>query len=80
MSKLEPQTNTKVIEIDFLFIDLETCTRCKGTDANLEAALTTVQSVLEAAGATVSLRKTLVDTEQRALELGFVSSPTIRVN
>ena len=33
-----------------------------------------------AAGATVSMRKTLVDTEQKALELGFVSSPTIRVN
>lgn len=80
MKQLEPQTNTKLIEIDFLFLDLETCTRCKGTDANLEAALTTVQSVLEAAGATVFLRKTLVDTEQLALELGFASSPTIRVN
>lgn len=80
MTKMKQEANGRTIEIDFLFIDLETCVRCKGTDANLEAALNTVQSVLTAAGAAVSVRKTLVDTEQRALELGFVSSPTIRVN
>ena len=78
--KVTNEANGRTIEIDFLFIDLETCVRCKGTDANLEAALNKVQSVLTAAGASVSVRKTLVDTEQKALELGFVSSPTIRVN
>jgi len=78
--KVTKEANGRTIEIDFLFIDLETCVRCKGTDASLEAALTAVQSVLTAAGASVSVRKTLVDTEQKALELSFVSSPTIRVN
>ncbi len=80
MTKMKQQANGKTIEIDFLFLDLETCVRCKGTDANLDAALNTVQSVLTSAGASVSVRKTLVDTEQRALELDFVSSPTIRMN
>ena len=80
MTEMKQEANGRAIRIDFLFLDLETCVRCKGTDANLEAALNTVQSVLTAAGATVSVRKTLVDTEQRALELSFVSSPTIRVN
>ena len=80
MTEMKQEANGRTIEIDFLFLDLETCQRCKGTDANLEAALNTVQSVLTAAGATVSMRKTLVDKEHKALELGFISSPTIRVN
>jgi hypothetical protein len=71
---------TKKVEIDFLHIDLETCTRCKGTDANLSIALDSVAKVLEISGAEVTIRKTLVDSEQTALDLGFVSSPTIRVN
>lgn len=71
---------TKQVEIDFMYIDLETCTRCKGTDANLSIALDSATKVLEASDVEVTIRKTLVDTEQKALELGFVSSPTIRVN
>ncbi len=80
MAAAQNNADGKVVEIDFLFLDLERCTRCKGTDANLEAALDTVRSVLAATGALVSLRKTLVGTEQQAMELGFISSPTIRVN
>jgi len=70
----------RTVTIDFLYLDLEVCTRCRGTDANLETALTAVQGVLEAAGADVRLTKTLVDSEQKARALGFLSSPTIRVN
>ncbi len=77
----EMQQNTKKkVEIDFMYIDLEVCTRCMGTDDNLDKALQTVRSVLEAAGAEVTVRKTLIDSESKALELEFVSSPTIRVN
>lgn len=76
---MKQAAKTKV-EIDFMFIDLEVCTRCRGTDVNLETALRNVQSVLESAGAEVTVRKILVETESQALELGFVSSPTIRVN
>ena len=66
--------------IDFLYLDLEVCKRCRGTDANLETALTAARGVLEAAGADVRVTKTLVDSEQKARALGFVSSPTLRVN
>jgi hypothetical protein len=66
--------------IDFLYLDLETCTRCRGTDANLAAALAEVERVLAAAGVEVSMRKTLVSSEEQARALGFISSPTIRVN
>lgn len=76
---MQPATK-KTVEIDFMFIDLEVCTRCKGTDVNLETALQSVRGVLESAGTQVAVRKILVDTESKAVELGFVSSPTIRVN
>jgi hypothetical protein len=66
--------------IDFMYLDLETCTRCQGTVANLEAALTEVGRVLQATGMEVAVRKTLVASPEQARMLGFVSSPTIRVN
>lgn len=66
--------------VDFMYLDLETCTRCRGTDANLEAALAQVQQVLAVAGVAISLRKTLVASAEQARALGFVSSPTIRVD
>ena len=71
---------THQLAIDFMYLDLETCTRCRGTDANLEAALAEVGRVLNAAGVEVSVRKTLVASVERARALGFISSPTIRVN
>jgi hypothetical protein len=71
---------TDPITIDFLFLDLTSCTRCIGTDQNLESALEIVREVLAAAGALVEVRKTLVETADQARELRFVSSPTLRVN
>ncbi len=71
---------TKKVEIDFMYLDLEVCTRCKGTDANLETAIQAIRGVLGSAGIDVTVRKTLVDSEAKAAALGFVSSPTIRVN
>jgi hypothetical protein len=68
------------ITIDFLFLDLTTCTRCVGTDQNLETALGVVRDVFAATGAAVEVRKTLVETATQARELRIVSSPTIRVN
>ena len=68
------------VAVEFLYLDLEVCTRCRGTDLNLEAALTAVESVLQAAGVEVQVTKTLVNSEQKARALNFVSSPTIRVN
>ena len=61
----------KQIEIEFLYLDLDVCTRCKGTDANLETALRIVQAVLQASGTDVSTRKILVDSEETARKLEF---------
>jgi hypothetical protein len=66
--------------IDFMYLDLETCTRCRGTQANLEAALSEVGRVLEVAGVDVAVHKMFVTSAAQARAAGFVSSPTIRVN
>jgi hypothetical protein len=66
--------------IDFMYLDLETCTRCRGTQANLEAALSEVGRVLEVAGVDVAVHKMFVTSAEQARAAGFVSSPTIRVN
>ena len=71
---------TRELVIDFMYLDLATCTRCRGTDANLEAALVEVGWILDAAGVDVAVRKTLVGSAEQARALGFVSSPTMRVN
>lgn len=71
---------TRDLLIDFMYLDLETCTRCRGTDASLQAALNEAGDILAAAGIRTSVRKTLIASAEQAQALGFVSSPTIRVN
>jgi hypothetical protein len=69
-----------MIDIDFLFLNLTTCARCKGTDETLDEALVIVRPVLEVTGITLTVRKTQIQTLEQALALRVASSPTIRVN
>lgn len=68
------------VDIEFLYLDTSVCTRCQGTEAALEEAVDEVARVLKAAGIALTVRKIQVQSEEQARELGFVSSPTIRVN
>lgn len=61
-------------------MDLDVCVPCRGTESSLEESLSEVARVFEATGIEVAVRKIHVQTEEQALALGFVSSPTIRVN
>jgi len=70
----------KRVVIDFLYLDLDTCARCQGTDRSLNEALSDVSRVLEAANYEVAVNKINVNTEEMALKYKFQSSPTIRVN
>ena len=74
------QRRQRQVEVEFLYLDLNTCSRCLGTAANLEAALDEVSRILAAAGAEVTVQETHVTSEEQARALNFVSSPTIRVN
>lgn len=71
---------TGSIHVELLALDLETCDRCTGTDASLEAAIAEVADELRAAGRDVTVSKTVVTGLAQAEALGFTSSPTIRVN
>ena len=68
------------LTIDFLFLDLKTCTRCVGTNANLERALASVEEVLRTTGVSLRVNKILIDSPEKARAHRFVTSPTIRVN
>jgi Domain of unknown function (DUF2703) len=74
------QQPLRKLQIDFLFLDLTSCTRCRGTDRSLSEALIVVADVLHAAGIAVEVTKVHVATEELARAWRFVSSPTIRVN
>jgi hypothetical protein len=75
-----PDEKGKRVTIEFLYLDLRECDRCKGTNEQLESALPIVTQALEASGFEVAVRRIHVQTAQQAAALGFVVSPTIRVN
>jgi Domain of unknown function (DUF2703) len=70
----------RIIDVELLALDLSTCTRCVGTLENIETAIKTVQQVLEVTAVDVRLRKIRIESEEKAREHRFVTSPTIRIN
>ena len=70
----------KEITIDYLYLDLNTCDRCVGTDEVLDGVLDVLEPALQLAGYKVVRRKTEMSTAEIAAEYQFLSSPTIRVN
>ncbi len=68
------------VEIAFHFLDDEVCGRCRETGSQLDATLETLRPVAELLGIGLDVRKTKVESVEQAGELGFASSPTIRVN
>jgi hypothetical protein len=70
----------KRLTIELLALDLNTCKRCTGTDANVRSAVDTVAGILREAGVEVDIRQVVVKTADQAERLRFESSPTVRVN
>lgn len=75
----EPARSPRVVDVELLAIDLTTCTRCTGTESNVEKAVEIVARAAEATGTSIRFRKTLIESEEDARRHRFVSSPTIRV-
>jgi hypothetical protein len=63
-----------------MYIDLNQCTRWLQTESNLGEVVSEVANVLRATGVEVNVQKLHVQSEEQARELGFISSPTIRLN
>ena len=68
------------IVIDFLYLDLNVCTRCQGAESSLDEAIIDITKVLEATGSDLKVNKINVNTSELAVKHQFLSSPTIRVN
>jgi glutaredoxin len=68
------------LDIDFMYLDLSVCERCQDAESTLEEAIQEVTRVLETTGVDVALNKIHVTSEEQAVTLGFLVSPTIRVN
>ncbi len=71
--------STRTVDIEFLYIDLDTCRRCGGTDKSLDEAIALARPTLAAAGIGLTLTKTLIETSAQAAEYQLMSSPTIRI-
>lgn len=80
MNIATPSHSPRTLDIELLAIDLSTCSRCTGSLANVEQAITVLREVLASTGTTVRFRQVLVESVAQAQQLRLVSSPTIRIN
>ena len=71
---------TDTLKVEYLYLDLETCDRCVGTDKVLDDVMETLTPALELSGFKVEYRKILIDGIETARKHKFLSSPTIRIN
>lgn len=72
--------NSRKAIIEYLYLDLNVCDRCVGTDEVLNEVLDVLEPTLQLAGYEVDRQKTEMSTSEIAAEYRFLSSPTIRVN
>lgn len=70
----------KKIDIQFLFLDLNVCERCQGSDKNLDQAALLLRPILTELGYELNIEKININTEELAMAYQFLSSPTIRIN
>jgi hypothetical protein len=75
----ETKSDGRTLEIDFLYLDLSTCERCRTTDKVLDEALDEMREDLRGVKE-LTVRKIKVGDEGEAKKYEFVKSPTIRVN
>ena len=70
----------KKVEIEYLYLDLNTCDRCVGTDTVLEEVIDELKPAFAIAGYEISYDKIEILSKDLAVKHRFVSSPTVRVN
>jgi len=70
----------KILNVELLVIDLTSCKRCVPTADQLQRAVNLLAPAAEALGIELKHREIVIQTSQEAKALGFLSSPTIRLN
>ena len=70
----------RTVTVDFLYLDNESCDRCKGTETALEKALKRVEPILDSLDVGVTVRDIHVSTLETAEATQLAVSPTIRID
>lgn len=70
----------KILDIDFLYLDLDICERCIATDEMLKQAIGVLSGVFDTLGFEVKVHTANITSKELAEKYRFMSSPTIRVN
>jgi NAD-dependent dihydropyrimidine dehydrogenase PreA subunit len=70
----------KTVLAEYLYLDLQTCGRCMGTDEVLGEVLAALAPALKLAGYGIEYKKIKMETAELAERYQFLSSPTIRIN
>jgi len=68
----------KQVNITYLYLDTTVCTRCQGSELNINQALEILKS--DFPDVEFKLTKTHVNSIDLAMEKKFISSPTIRID
>lgn len=76
----ETLAKRKVLNIDLLVIDLETCKRCVPTGDQTKTAVKLLQPVAEGLGIELRHNEIVVQTTAEAKANALLTSPTIRLN
>ena len=74
------ETSDKKVIVEYLYLDIDTCDRCIGTDTVLDEVMMTLTPAFNLAGYEVVYNKTKMETAEIAIKHHFISSPTIRIN
>ncbi|MCL1907594.1 MAG: arsenite efflux transporter metallochaperone ArsD [Propionibacteriaceae bacterium] len=72
--------HAKALDVDYLYLDLTTCTRCQATDSATKEALAVLSDVFGTLGYDARLNEVNITSRELAEQYRFLSSPTIRVN
>ncbi len=70
----------RILSVDLLYLDRDVCTRCRGADETLDAAVASATPALRAMEIALEVRRTLIDSEEAAERLRLITSPTIRID
>lgn len=79
-NKTDESFDKKIVTIDFLYLDLNTCDRCMATDDTLNESISVLTPLLQTLNYAVEINRVNITTKELAEQYRFISSPTIRVN
>ncbi len=74
------EASGKSVLVEYLYLDLQSCDRCIGTERELDEVMKILTPALKLSGYKVEYKKIEMKTAELAEKYKFLSSPTIRVN